>query len=111
MITHAVFFWLKRPDSAEDRDRLIEGIRGLAAIEVVRSLQVGIPADTGARDVVDSSFGVSEIITFDTVADEAIYQTHPLHEAFIAEYGHLWSRVTVYDIADPEGSPVDPDHE
>ena len=100
MITHAVFFWLKNPDSVEDRDRLIEGVRGLAAIEVVRTLKVGFPADTGARDVVDSSYGVSEIITFDCAADEAIYQVHPIHQRFIAEYGHLWNRVTVYDIAD-----------
>lgn len=98
MITHAVFFWLKRPDSTEDRDRLIEGVRGLAAIEVVQSLAVGVPADTGVRDVVDGSYGVCEIITFGTAADEAIYQSHPLHEHFIAEYGHLWERVTVYDI-------------
>lgn len=100
MITHAVFFWLKRPSSTEDRQQLIKGVRELAAIEVVRSLKVGVPAETGARDVVDSSYGVSEIITFDTAADEAIYQTHPLHQHFIAEYGHLWDRVTVYDIDD-----------
>lgn len=101
MITHAVFFWLKRPDSTEDRDQLINGVRGLAAIEVVQSLRVGVPADTGVRDVVDNSYGVSEIITFDTPADEATYQNHPLHEHFIAEYGHLWDRVIVYDIAHP----------
>jgi len=100
MITHVVFFWLKTPDSTEDRDRLISGVRELAAIEVVRSLKVGVPADTEARDVVDSSYDVSEIITFDTAADESIYQTHPLHEHFIAQHGHLWSRVVVYDIAD-----------
>jgi hypothetical protein len=100
MITHAVFFWLKNQGSIEDRDKLIEGVRGLAAIEAVRSLKVGVPAATEARDVVDSSYGVSEIITFDAEADEAIYQDHPLHQRFIAEYGHLWSRVTVYDIAE-----------
>lgn len=98
MITHAVFFWLTNPGSVEDRDTLIAGVRGLAAIDVVRSLTVGVPADTGTRDVVDSSYGVSEIITFDTVEDEAIYQDHPIHQQFIADHGHLWSRVTVYDI-------------
>jgi len=99
MITHAVFFWLRNPDSREDRDALIEGVRGLAAIDGVRSLTVGVPAGTGDRDVVDSSYGVSEILTFDSEADEAIYQDHPLHQRFIADHEHLWSRVTVYDIA------------
>jgi hypothetical protein len=99
MITHAVFFWLRNPASREDRDRLIAGIRGLAAIEVVRSLTVGVPAETGDRDVVDSSYAISEILTFDSAADEAIYQDHPLHQRFIADHQHLWNRVTVYDVA------------
>lgn len=98
MITHAVFFWLSNPGSQEDRDKLVEGVRALAAIEQVRSLTVGVPAGTGDRDVVDSSYGVSEILTFDNEADEAIYQDHPLHQKFIADHGHLWTRVTVYDI-------------
>lgn len=98
MITHAVFFWLTNPGSIEDRDKLIAGIRGLAAIDVVRSLAVGVPAETGERDVVDGTYGVSEIITLDSVEDEAIYQDHPIHQKFIADHGHLWSKVTVYDI-------------
>lgn len=100
MIRHTVFFWLKNPDSREDRDRLAVGLAGLAAIEVVRSLQVGVPADTGDRDVVDSSFGVSSLVLFDSEGDEAIYQDHPLHLRFIAECGHLWEKVVVYDSKD-----------
>lgn len=98
MITHAVFFWLKNANSIDDRDKLIAGIRGLAAIEGVRSLVVGIPANNGDRDVVDRSYSVSEILTFDSVEDEAVYQDHPLHMHFIAEHSHLWDKVTVYDV-------------
>ena len=98
MITHAVFFWLKNPDSQEDRETLIEGVRALAAIEVVRSLVVGVPAATEERGVVENSYGVSEILTFDNEADERIYQDHPLHQRFIADHEHLWNRVTVYDV-------------
>ena len=100
MITHVVFFWLKNPESPADRDRLMEGIRSLGAIEEVRSLKVGVPAATEARDVVDHSFAVSEILTFDNAADQRAYQEHPIHQRFVAEYGHLWDRVTVYDITD-----------
>ncbi|MBV1686436.1 Dabb family protein [Novosphingobium sp. G106] len=98
MITHTVFFWLKNADSIEDRDKLIAGVRGLAAIEGVRSLVVGVPAKSGDREVLDKSYSVSEILTFDSVEDEAIYQVHPLHKQFIADHSHLWSNVTVYDI-------------
>lgn len=100
MITHVVLFWLKNPQSSADRAELIAGIRALAAIEVVRSLHVGVPAGTEAREPVDHSFSVSETLTFTTVADEAIYQDHPLHQRFIETYGSLWDRVVVYDITD-----------
>jgi hypothetical protein len=48
---------------------------------------------------VDASFDVSELMTFDSIADQQAYQVHPLHRAFIAQCGHLWARVAVYDSA------------
>ncbi|MGN6357508.1 MAG: Dabb family protein [Novosphingobium sp.] len=101
MITHIVFFWLKNPQSEEDRDKLLEGVRGLGAIPQVRSVQAGVPAKTEARDAVDHSFGVSEVLTFDSLEDQLAYQQHPLHLRFIAEYGHLWDGHKVYDIVEP----------
>lgn len=97
-IVHHVFFWLKNPDSAADRDALIAGVRGLGKVEVVRSVQVGVPASTEQRDVVDSSFHVSELMVFDNVADQKTYQDHPVHKDFIAKCGHLWAKVVVYDM-------------
>lgn len=98
MITHAVFFWLKNQGSIEDRDKLIEGVRSLAAIEVVRSLKVGVPAATEARDAVDHSFDVSEILTFDNEADQLAYQRDPIHVSFVENHSHLWGRHLVYDV-------------
>ena len=100
MIRHAVYFWLKNPQSPGDRDRLAAGLRTLSEIDVVREIHVGVPADTGQRDVVDSSFGMSSLVLFDNAEDEAIYQNHPLHQRFIGEYGPLWSKVVVYDSED-----------
>ncbi len=97
-LVHHVLFWLKRPDSTEDRDALVTGIRGLGAIETVRGVHVGLPADTLARGVVDGSWSVSEILYFDDAAGQDAYQVHPLHEAFVAEHEHLWERVVVYDV-------------
>lgn len=106
-LVHHVFFWLKRPGSAEDRDALIAGLRTLAAVPVVRSLQIGVPASTEQRDVVDSSFDVSELMVFDSVADQKTYQDHPIHQAFVKACEHLWDKVVVYDMAViPDGSSV-----
>src|ERR1700761_9684655 len=63
-IVHHVFFWLKNPNSKEDRDKLVEGVKTLSKIETVRELRVGIVADTEKRDVVDNSWAVSELMFF-----------------------------------------------
>lgn len=97
-IVHHVFFWLKRPGSLEDRNQLIAGLRTLTAIPVIRSLEIGLPASTEQRDVVDSSFDVSELMVFDSVADQKTYQDHPIHGEFIAKCSDLWSKVIVYDM-------------
>ena len=99
-IRHLALFWLHNPDSAQDRAMLVAGLETLRDIEQVITLHIGMPAPTEARDVVDHSYSVVESMTFDSVADQEIYQTHPGHLAFIACCGHLWDRVLVYDIAD-----------
>jgi hypothetical protein len=98
-VVHHVFFWLNNPGSATDREQLVAGLRTLAKIDVIRSLQIGVPASTEQRDVVDSSFDVSELMMFDSVADQKSYQDHPIHKAFVASCGHLWRKVIVYDMA------------
>ena len=99
-IVHHVFFWLKNPGSKADRDQLVAGIKKLSKIPTVRGLHVGIVADTEARDVVDKSWGVSELLFFDDLKGQATYQDHPLHLEFIKNCSHLWEKVVVYDIAE-----------
>ncbi len=96
-IRHQVFFWLKRAENAEDRAKLVAGLKALAAIPQIRELHVGVPAGTEQRDVVDASFDVSELMLFDTVADQKAYQDHPAHQAFVAACAPLWRKVVVYD--------------
>lgn len=97
-LVHHVFFWLKNPGSAEERDKLIEGLKSLSAIDVIQKLHVGIPAATEKRDVVDASWAVSELMLFNNVEDQKTYQSHPVHLAFIKNYSHLWDKVVVYDV-------------
>jgi len=96
-LVHHVFFWLKNPDSKEDLAKLLAGIRSLAAIETVRGIHVGVPASTEKREVVDNSYSASEILFFDDPAGQKVYQDHPVHQKFVAECSHLWSKVIVYD--------------
>ncbi|GAB4453875.1 MAG: hypothetical protein OHK0029_07550 [Armatimonadaceae bacterium] len=94
---HHVLFWLKNPDSEEDRAALIAGIQSLAEIPTIRLIHVGVPAATQPREVIDSSYSVSEMLLFDDLEAEATYQEHPLHQKFIADCAPLWNKVVVYD--------------
>lgn len=96
-LVHHVFFWLKNPGSKEDRDKLVEGVKTLYAIETIQELHVGIVANTEKRDVVDTSWDVSELMFFADTEAQDIYQTHPVHVEFIKNYGYLWEKVIVYD--------------
>ncbi|ATC32487.1 Dabb family protein [Caulobacter vibrioides] len=94
---HQVFFWLKTPGDKADRDKLIAGLKALKAIDVIQQLHVGVPASTEKRDVIDNSYDVSELMVFKSVEDQKRYQDHPLHQKFVADCSHLWSKVVVYD--------------
>jgi hypothetical protein len=99
-ITHHVFFWLKNKESKEDLGNLIKGVRTLEKIETIRFFQVGVPADTELRPVVDASYSVSELLFFDNVEGQNIYQNHPIHKKFVENYSHLWEKVVVFDSAE-----------
>ncbi|WP_347271390.1 Dabb family protein [Rhizorhabdus histidinilytica] len=93
---HHVYFWLKQPDDAGDRARLIDGLRKLAAVKTIRSHHIGIPAATD-REVIDRSYAVSWMLTFDSKADQDAYQVDPIHLRFVDQCSPLWARVVVYD--------------
>jgi hypothetical protein len=99
-IIHHVFFWLKNPDSKEDAAKLIAGLQSLRKIKAIRKLHIGVPASTEKRDVVDNSYQVSELMFFNSLADQKTYQDDPIHQKFIADCSHLWSKVVVYDMQD-----------
>jgi hypothetical protein len=99
-VVHHVFFWLKNPNSKEDQQKLIEGLRTLEKIETIKKMHIGIPASTEKRDVVDNSYHVSELMFFDDVEGQNVYQVHALHKKFIEQCSHLWEKVLVYDSID-----------
>ncbi len=100
MIIHHVFFWLKNPSSKEDLAKLIAGLQTLKNIKTIRRIHIGLPAETEERSVVDASYNVSELLFFDDLAGQKIYQDDPIHQKFIADCSHLWDKVVVYDAVD-----------
>lgn len=95
---HHVYFTLKNPDSLQDKQLLKEGLQSLAAIKEVKNLIIGEPALTYDREVIANDWHVSEIIYFDSVADQDAYQIDPVHQLFVTDHSHLWSKVVVYNI-------------
>ena len=99
-VIHHVFFWLKNPSSKPDLERLLQGLKTLKGIETVRKIYIGIPAATEHRNVVDVSYNASELIFFDDLSGQKIYQEHPIHKKFVEDCAHLWEKVVVYDVTD-----------
>lgn len=96
---HHVYFWLKNPDSAADRDKLIAGLKKLSAVKTIKQFHIGAPAST-RRDVIDSTYQISWCLFFDNKADQDSYQTDPIHLNFVKECSDLWTKVIVYDAED-----------
>lgn len=96
---HHVYFWLNNPNSVEDKNSLIEGLNKVTKVETIKTFHIGRPADTD-REVIDTSYAISWLLTFDTKEDEASYQNDPIHLEFVEEYKHFWKKVVVYDTVD-----------
>jgi len=96
---HHVYFWLKNTGNIEDRNKLVEGLQELSKAATIKQFHIGIPAKTN-REVIDSTYAVSWMLIFENDADQAVYQTDPIHLKFIEDCAHLWSKVVVYDSID-----------
>jgi hypothetical protein len=96
MFVHHVYFWMNDGKTAQDKAKLLEGLKTLKKVDVIKSSHIGRPASTN-RDVIDSSYVYSLLLMFKNLEDQEVYQTHPIHLEFIKNYAHLWSKVIVYD--------------
>lgn len=93
---HHVYFWLKNPSSAEDKQQLVKALRALSKVKSIQMAHIGEPADTN-REVIDRSYQVSWLLFFKNREYQDAYQTDPIHLDFVAKNQHLWSKVVVYD--------------
>ena len=99
MFIHHVYFWMKNPDSTDDRTNLIAGLKKLSKVKTIKSFHIGKAAATN-RDVIDTSYSLSWMLIFETASDQDSYQTDPIHLKFVEECSMLWSKVLVYDSTD-----------
>ncbi|UBM60924.1 Dabb family protein [Marinilongibacter aquaticus] len=93
---HHVYFYLKNPESAEDKTKLLEGLEKLAKVSTIQKHFVGFPASTN-RDVIEKGYAVSWLCFFKNIEEEEMYQKDPIHLKFVEDYSHLWEKVIVYD--------------
>lgn len=93
---HHVYFWLDKPDSKADLEKLVSGLTKMQGIKSIKTSYIGKPADTN-REVIDSSYSVSWLCFFDNKANQDSYQVDPIHLKFVDECKDLWKKVVVYD--------------
>ncbi len=94
---HSVYFWLKHPDSREDRATFEASLnRFLKNSQYAKTNFLGIPPKA-TREVVDDSFTYNLIVTFESAEAQQSYQEENAHLVFIEECKDLWEKVVVYD--------------
>jgi hypothetical protein len=91
---HMVFFYLKEDTDPMAFIRATENF--LMKVDEIKGYHLGTPAMT-PRDVVDNSYSVSLVATFNTKEDQDIYQSHQAHLDYIAANKHLWTEVKIFD--------------
>ncbi|MRX47165.1 Dabb family protein [Pedobacter puniceum] len=94
---HTVLFWLKNPESKEDRLKFETSLTTfLKASKHISSMHLGTPASTN-RPVIDNSYSYCLMVTFVSKEAHDKYQEETAHKVFIKESEHLWSKVLIYD--------------
>lgn len=93
---HHVYFYLKNPESVEDKAKLKEGLEFLGTVPTIHKYYIGVPANTD-REVIDNTYAFSWLCFFENAEDQASYQSDPTHLKFIEDYADLWETVKVYD--------------
>lgn len=96
MIAHHVLFWLKADTTEEQKAAFRNGLQSLEKVESVKNMHIGTPAAI-ERSVVDTSYTFSLVVFFEDMAGHDLYQTHPVHLAFLDEFRILFEKVIIYD--------------
>lgn len=97
MLTHHVFFWLKPEITEQQKADFRKGLESLSGVETAQTIYIGTPEPSINRPVVDSSYSFSLLVLFNDLAGHDVYQTHPVHKAFLDKFRTFWDKVVIYD--------------
>ena len=98
-IKHLVLCWLKEPDHVENINRVIDASKELSAIPGIIDIVAGT-AIASDREIVDDTFDVGLVMTFENVDTMKSYLTHEDHIRRVnLVFQPLCQRTLVYDIA------------
>lgn len=97
MLNHTVFFWLHEMVEANQRKAFEADLNGLREIPGIRQFQVGKPAATPHRPVIDNSYDYALMVLVDDVEAQNIYQDHEIHQAFVGKWKPHFQKLVVYD--------------
>ena len=83
-VSHVVIAWLKNPKDLQARKKFIETTKSFSSLPGVVHHNVGVvlPSD---RKIVDSSFDVATVITFENRESLMAYLRHPQHKKAVDE--------------------------
>lgn len=99
-VHHVVIVWLKEHGSEAARQRYIEISRTQAKLPMVMRYQIG-SAVPGGREVVDNSYDIAIVASFENREALDAYLQHPEHQRVINEgLKPLVDRFVVYDFAE-----------
>jgi hypothetical protein len=99
-VHHVVIVWLKDHGNPAARQRYIEASQQLAKLPMVWRYQIGT-ALPGGREVVDKSYDVAIVATFENAQALDDYTRHPDHKKVLEEsLKPLVDKVVVYDFAE-----------
>lgn len=96
-IIHSVYFWLKKGLTTSEKMEFLNFFQALKNIPITNTLTFGKPAPTTTREVTDNTFDYNLIITFATLEEINVYETHPDHIKAAQEYSKYWEKVQVRD--------------
>lgn len=97
MLNHTVFFWLKDTVTTEERTAFEKDLRGLEAIPGIEQFEVGQPAPTPHRPVIENSYDFALMTLVADVEAQDVYQQHPIHQDFVTKWKPHFEKIVVYD--------------
>lgn len=96
-LEHVVVVWLKEAGNTTHRQTVLDASEVLRTIPGVRSLKSGTVI-ASERAIVDSSFDLALIVSFDDRADMDAYLVHPLHVQLVNDtLKPLVAKIRVFD--------------